>query len=118
MTPRTDITVGGSRGSAKITAVIDTGFDGSICLPVEVAENLGLELVGRMTAILADGSEKDELAFLGWVEFLGKRQTVVMCLTTDEALIGTGLLSDCALAIDFASSTVTVSRKPSKRRKQ
>ncbi len=85
MTPRTDITVGGSRGSAKISAVIDTGFDGYLCLPVEVAENLGLELIGRMSTILADGSEKEELAFVGWVDFLERRQTVVICLTTDEA---------------------------------
>lgn len=118
MTPRIDITVGGSRGSTEIGAVIDTGFDGYICLPVTIAENLGIELVGRMTAILADGSEKEELTFLGWVEFLGKRQTVVICLTTDEALIGTGLLSDCTLAIDFAAGTVNVARKPSRRRKQ
>jgi hypothetical protein len=42
---------------------------------------------------------------------------VEMCLTTDEALIGTGLLADCDLAIDFVSGTVDLSRKPSKRRR-
>lgn len=118
MTPRTDIAVGGLKGSAKLRAVIDTGFDGYLCLPVEVAENLGLELVGRMPTILADGSEKEELVFAGWVEFLEKRQTVVISVTTDEALIGTSLLADCNLAIDFAAGTVNLSRKPSKRRKQ
>lgn len=117
MTPRTDITVGGSRGSASIPAVIDTGFDGYMCLPVQIAERLGLELTGRTVAVLADGSEKLDLLFSGWVEFLGRRRTVEICLTTDEALIGTGLLADCDLAIDFVSGSVQLSRKPSKRRK-
>lgn len=91
MTPRTDITVGGSRGSAVIPAVIDTGFEGYVCVPVQIAERLGIELTGRTVAVLADGTEKEDLLFSGWVEFLGKRRTVEMCLTTDEPLIGTGL---------------------------
>ncbi len=118
MTPKTDITVGGSRRSEVVSAIIDTGFDGYVCLPIQVAEKLGVELTGRTVAVLADGSEKVEILFSGWVEFLGKRRTVEICLTTDEALIGTGLLADCDLAIDFVSGTVDVSRKPSKRRKQ
>jgi clan AA aspartic protease len=116
-TPKTDITVGGSRGSALIPAIIDTGFDGYVCLPVDIAEKLGLELTGRVVAVLADGSEKSDLLFSGWVELLGKRRTAEICLTTDEALIGTGLLADCELSIDFGSGAVQLSRKPSKRRR-
>lgn len=117
MTPKTEITVGGSRGSERIEAVIDTGFDGYVCLPIRIAEKLGVQLTGRTVAVLADGTAKPDLLFAGWVEFLGKRRAVEFFLTTDEALIGTALLADCDLAIDFVSGAVNVSRKQSKRRK-
>ena len=117
MTPKTEIIVGGSRRSELVKAIIDTGFDGYVCLPVDIAENLGIQLTGRTVAVLADGSEKADLLFSGWVEFLGRRRNVEICLTTDEALVGTGLLADCDLAIDFVAGTVSLSRKPTKRRK-
>lgn len=117
MTPKTDILVGGSQGSVALQAIIDTGFDGYLCLPVGVAEKLGLELTGRISTVLADGIKKEDLLFSGWVEFLGQRRTVEMCLTTAEPLIGTGLLASCELAIDFSSGNVRLVRKPTKRRR-
>ena len=115
MTPKAEIIVGGSRGSEVVEAIIDTGFDGYVCLPIHVAEKLGVQLTGRTVAVLADGTEKADLLFSGWVKFFDRRRNVEICLTTDQALIGTGLLADCDLAIDFVSGKVSLSRKPSKR---
>jgi len=47
MTPTANLDVSGSRGSIRITAIIDTGFDGYVCLPTSVAVQLGLELVSQ-----------------------------------------------------------------------
>ena len=43
-----------------VDAVIDTGFDGYLCLPVQLAIQLGLELSGSIKVELADGSIKRE----------------------------------------------------------
>ena len=45
MTPTADLEIMGSRASMAIAAIIDTGFDGYVCLPTSIAVQLGLELV-------------------------------------------------------------------------
>lgn len=111
MTPRTEIVVGGTRRSMTLRAVVDTGFDGYVCLPVKVAARLGLELRGSALAILADGSKKPELLFSGWAELLGERRTVLVFLTTGDALLGTGMMRNCVLAVDFDARDTRLTRK-------
>jgi predicted aspartyl protease len=62
--PRVRLIVRGLRKSLRIDPVIDTGFDGYLCLPVKMAIQLGLELSGESIVELADGSKKHELSFL------------------------------------------------------
>ena len=52
MTPMTKVEVGGTRRSVELDAIIDTGFDGDICVSLDVAVTLGLELA-RFMAHLA-----------------------------------------------------------------
>lgn len=112
MTPMVDIEVGGTRREAAVEAILDTGFEGEICAPVELAVSLGLELVGTDVVELADGSQKQEFLFAGEVNFLGKKQEVVISLTDGEdTLIGTELLADCTLSVDFQTGKVLLSRK-------
>lgn len=120
MTPRTDVVVRGARRKVTVTAVIDTGFDGDICLPTKVATELGLELIGAASVELADGSQHKELVFRGSAVFLGKRRRVEILLTeSEEALLGTGLLAGCRMSVDFDTGKVRLARKPPvDRRKQ
>jgi len=114
MKPRTTVEVIGSRATLKLPAIIDTGFSDEVCLPIDIAVGLGLELVNRQKFVLADGSVRGELVFAGRVRFLNKEREVEILLTDlDEALIGVGLLEDCRLTIDFGKGTVDV--KPSRR---
>lgn len=119
MTPTTRLHVQGSRGAAEVTAIIDTGFDGHVCLPTTLAVGLGLELSGQNVVELADGTRKMSLVFDGTVRFLDRERVVAIYLTdSDEALIGTRLLSDCRLSIDFTTGKVQVTRKqPRKKRR-
>jgi clan AA aspartic protease len=112
MTPMADVEVAGLKGSKVIHAIIDTGFDGFLCLPVETAVKLGLELAGRDVIELADGTEKDELFFKGFVRFLGRKRRVKIYLTqSEDALIGTELLSRSRLLIDFPKELVRLAEK-------
>ncbi|MDI6791471.1 MAG: hypothetical protein QME81_01195 [bacterium] len=63
-----EVAVSGIRREIAMLAVIDTGFEGDICLPVDMAIQLGLELWGREEIQLADGSIRKEIAMLAVVD--------------------------------------------------
>ncbi len=102
----------GSRASVPLTAIVDTGFDGDVCVPTGVAVSLGLELIGENQVELADGTVQKKLLFAGSVDFLGERRPVQIYLTdSEDALIGTSLLADCRLVVDFPAGATHVTRK-------
>lgn len=70
------IEVIGRRRSEELEAVVDTGFDGDVCLPIDIAIILGLELSGSEFVEYADGRVAHELLFDGEVRFLGRRLSV------------------------------------------
>jgi predicted aspartyl protease len=63
--PRLKVPVVGSRAGIVVDALVDTGFDGDICLPTQLAIQLGLELRDMVWVELADGTLRDELVFAG-----------------------------------------------------
>ncbi len=92
---RIPVRVRGLRGVVDLEAVIDTGFNGALCLPISVAVSLGLVLVDLRLTELADGRIQPELVFEGWVQ-LGEavEQTVDILVTYGEdALLGMALLN-------------------------
>lgn len=95
-----------------IEAIIDTGFDGALCLPTVVAVPLGLELINQVEVELADGTVKADLLFAGAVRFLGQTKEVMISLTdSEEPLIGIALLADCRLTVDFPTAHVKLARR-------
>ena len=107
MTPKIPITVRGRKRSRQMEAIVDTGFDGQLCLPASVVLNMGLELVGKLTIRLADGSRRNRLLFRCEIELGDETKLVDAFLTSgDDALIGTTLLSNYSLTIDFSSDQV------------
>jgi clan AA aspartic protease len=90
-----------------VDAVIDTGFDGYLCLPVQLAIQLGLELSGSIKVELADGSIKRELVFSGLTKFGEEAKKARITLTESmNALIGTKMFSH--LGIDFDLKRVRI----------
>jgi clan AA aspartic protease len=107
--PRVRLIVKGLRKSLRIDPVIDTGFDGYLCLPVKMAIQLGLELSGESIVELADGSKKHELSFLGTVSWQDQERFVKIFLTdSEDALVGSGLLQHQKLSIGYANRFVTI----------
>jgi clan AA aspartic protease len=108
-----DIQAVGLRGAQTVTAVVDTGFDGELCLPIEIAVGLGLELVGTEFVEYADGRIERELLFRGSVQFLGETKTIRIALTeSEDALLGMALLKGRTLLIDCDTGGVRIERKP------
>jgi len=105
-----EIVLKGKRTNIAAKAIIDTGFDGDICLPVHLAIQLGLELRSVQTIELADGSRKNELVFGGSAKLDKEEEYEVEIFLTEakDALIGTSLLRDRILKIDFIKSAVEI----------
>lgn len=109
--PRIEISVIGIRATCSIEAVIDTGFDGDLCLPIQIAIQLGMELRDILYIELADGTIKDELVFAGAINWEGETKEVRVILTSSEdALIGIGLLAEKRLEIDFGKRSINITK--------
>ena len=78
-----------------------------------------MELAAETTVELADGTIKKQLVFAGSVHLLGETRAVAIYLTdSDDALLGTALLADCRLTIDFSTEKVWLVRKAPRREKR
>jgi len=103
------IKVKGTKAEVEVEAQVDTGFDGEICLPIPIAIQLGLELSGDLWIELADGTRRKELIFIGSIIWEGKEKEVEIILTNfPQTLIGSNLLQDKILEIDFGKKLVEI----------
>ena len=111
-TPVVSLKVFGTRGEITVEGVLDTGFDGFLCLPIPLAVTLGLELIEVIRAELADGTIiEDELVFAGQAEWDGAVVRVPMVLTrSEDPLIGTAFLKGHVVQLDYKANTVRIER--------
>lgn len=110
-----------------LIAFVDTGFNGALLLDEKQAARLGFSVAKDSIAPVRLASQRNEDFMVGRGSFLwlGERRTItayVMIetqgerrarnarMTEDEILIGTGLLSDCRLEIDFPARKVLISK--------
>lgn len=109
--PRVEATVMGAKGGATIWAIVDTGFNGEVCLPILIATQLGLELYGYEEMELADGAIKASLVFEG--KFIlgdesGFRPVRIILTEAADTLLGTELLQGKVLRVNFTTGDVTI----------
>jgi predicted aspartyl protease len=92
-------------------STIDTGFNGQLELPEQLRSHVNAQLVGRATSLLAANQRIEEDLFLVDFPFDGRvvRAQATFSDTT-TLLIGTGLLTEYQLEIDFPARTVTLNR--------
>ena len=93
------------------TATIDTGFNGDLELPEALRNVLNPQYVGKVTSALAGGQTIEKDVYLVDFPFDGDiiqaRATFVI---GSEILIGTHLLREYRLQIDFVRQTVILER--------
>ncbi|MEH2356452.1 clan AA aspartic protease [Nostoc sp.] len=85
----------------EIECVIDTGFEGLLTLPPAVINKLGLSYVARIDANLADNSNVAVNVYLATILWNGVEREIAVLGMGRRPLIGTALLEDYHLSIDF-----------------
>lgn len=95
------------------TALIDTGFNGELDLPEELARHFPGLIWGQAEVTITGGRKMTEDTFV--IDFPFDGDTVAARTVynpTDEIVIGTGLIKDYRLTIDFRAGTVLLERLP------
>jgi predicted aspartyl protease len=96
-------------------AIIDTGFNGDLELPEELRAVLTARYVGRVTSALAGGQHLEEDVYVVEFPFDGDLLRAEVTFVADtHILIGTHLLREYELHIDFVVQSVQLMRKSQK----
>ena len=105
--PAIEVEVGGRRWRA----IIDTGFNGELELPERLRLHVNARYVGNVTSILAANQEVKEDVYEVDFPFDGRLfQVQATFVAGDEILIGTGMLQDYRLQIDFPARSVSLEK--------
>jgi len=107
LSPRLKVKVAGLRGIIELDAIVDTGFNGDLCIPITLAVQLGLILEYVHEVELADGSRKRVPVYSCDVELNGlKRRAEVILTDGTDALIGANMLKTSRITINYIARKV------------
>jgi clan AA aspartic protease len=99
----------------ELSAIIDTGYNGEVILSENKIKEMGLEFLGTIDTELADGRIVELDLFRGRIKWFGRIQEVAVGASrSEDALLGTLLLSDCELDINFKEGWVKIEELVSK----
>jgi clan AA aspartic protease len=91
---------GEGKRSITLEAVLDTGFDGCLCLSPDDVSALRLPFIGKEVVILADGSDTELHVYQASVEWHGRLVRVPVIEAEGGALIGMALLRGSHVGLD------------------
>lgn len=98
-------------GSRKIEVLIDTGFDGDLIIPEELAKDLDIQYYRGLKEFLS-ATGNPFLASTGSMEisWLGLRTWMPVAISSEihEAILGGSMLRNCCLTIDYGRRTVVI----------
>jgi clan AA aspartic protease len=97
----------------EVTAVIDTGYNGDLSLPLAVVTALSLSPLASRSVRLGDASRKVLNFYRARIHWDGQVRTVRVLCVEEDPLIGTGLLEGFDLKVEFvAGGRVTLEARP------
>jgi clan AA aspartic protease len=100
-------------GSVIVSAVVDTGFNGSLTLPASVIQTLSLQLQGTRDALLADGSSLRLDTHRGTVIWDGRLRVIQILAAEGGPLVGMHLMRGYELRVEVLDGgTVTITALP------
>ncbi len=89
------------RSDVEIECVVDTGFEGFLTLPPSVVADLGLSYLININANLANDSNVETAVYLVTIVWNGVERNIAVLAMGRRPLIGTALLEDYHISIDF-----------------
>jgi len=102
-----------TRDEIEVSAMIDTGYNGEVILSKDKIRSLGLEFLGTIDTELADGEIVEMDLFKGWIKWFDRiLEVAVGSSRSEDTLLGTLVLADCHLDINFKEGWVTIERLP------
>lgn len=90
-----------NRAEVEIECVVDTGFEGFLTLPTSIILDLGLPYIAPIDANLADNSRITTNVHQGIILWNGVERVIPILAMGRRPLVGTALLEDYHLSIDF-----------------
>ncbi|WP_395143418.1 clan AA aspartic protease [Armatimonas sp.] len=87
-----------------IEFVVDTGFAGELTLPASAVAALGLPFLTELTANLADDSGVPVKVHIATILWHGQECEVAVLAMGKRPLLGTALLAECDLTVEFTDS--------------
>ena len=97
-----------ARGT-NVTVWIDTAFDGHLVFPKSLIEKLDLESLVETEAVLADGRKVVLETFLCHLDWFGNSIPLQVIANDGKMpLLGTGLLEEHILHVDYRTKQVTL----------
>lgn len=97
--------------------IVDSGFNGTLMLPLQRLKKLRLVKSSYIYNRLADGSVIRTPTYLGEILWFGqKTQVLIQANNADEGLLGTELFQGCKVELDPDANLVSFRRKPVRRR--
>jgi len=100
--PRVALTFVSSTGRRVVTeVVVDTAFEGFVALPRRIVRLLRRFKRGTVRTLLADNSESRTDYYVCTVIWNGRSRNVQVLVMDGNPLLGTGLLRDHSLDINF-----------------
>jgi clan AA aspartic protease len=100
------VIIGDRSQKMAVDAVVDTGFNGDLILPIEMVLELELIPQGYQKATLGDGTISQFRVYTGTVIWDGSRKVVEVNAATSGVLIGMGLLEGYKLEVNTTPNGV------------
>jgi clan AA aspartic protease len=99
-----------SNGS-QIECALDTGFNGFLLLPRRFIEDNSLSFEGSEFVVMVEQNTTEIEVASGEIIWLGENLPVrILVSETDETLIGTQMLIDTKLEVDYKNFTVKITK--------
>ncbi len=103
-----ELLIKGNGSQAKAEFVVDTGYTGTLALPLADCVALQLTRSGERDSYLADGSRIRLEIYLLTVDWDGNEREVEILAIGRERLLGAILLDGYKLCLDYSSKTLTI----------
>jgi clan AA aspartic protease len=101
--------VGKNDGVSILEAVVDTGFNGDLCISIYQRNKIELIFSHTQKFELGDGSVPEQDVFVGQMVFDKQKLWVhVLVSESEDTLVGAALLVDKKLDIDYVNKTVRI----------